>query len=755
MSEIANSFKADTLSIQEFFGTSNFGYYIPIYQRAYSWNAENLEQLMVDICIGVSDWMSKPDTTHFLGTLILIDVKPEQIEKRPAASVFPNNIRKVIDGQQRISSLALLACQIYRELHSVKQGFPAGPDYSELFVAISQWQKQFENMFSFDLFKGSPTRKPIILREESDYWAQINASASSYQSEVASFLSDYISAINQNRATPNFPKIPSSQPLNPNLRQIDVWLNKVKNAHISDEDGGMRFPPAWEILEKTPQGKLWDYERPNIISVVANRSNPITPHESQICSIVQYLAFCYYLLNCCGFTVILPTTEDRAFDMFQSLNATGTPLTAIETFKPLVTRSAETLPTGYPGSEFEQHYQHVDELFGAKTKVSNKKTRTNDYLTAYALVYNGDKLPSQFSKQRFWLTQTFNACSKLSDKVEYVHRMGDLAIYWDKVLGFDAARQKTLPGIETTPGNDEAALCVLYLNDAGHTMANSILGRFYSQILRQKPGGESEFVQACKAVAAFFTLWRAALPNTGLDDIYRKLLATQMSWEKGDANLTVANLKAYLLQSLTNKNVGTKQYWISKARQDLRYELVSTVCKFALFVAAHDTIPSVQEPGLMKIAASKTDIHLLPGLWESADFKSIEHVAPQKPNPNSKWSSDIYLNGDEQRIGNLILLPTEINSTVGNKPWTEKWIYYQFLAEQDLAKQQSLRNLASSLGLTLSDKKIDLLTKAGHQSHIKAIVALGQNGCWDRPIIEKRTERICDILWERMIAWLQ
>jgi len=37
---------------------------------------------------------------------------------------------------------------------------------------------------------------------------------------------------------------------------------------------------------------------------------------------------------------------------------------------------------------------------------------------------------------------------------------------------------------------------------------------------------------ACKAVAAFFTLWRSALTNTGLDDVYRKLFRDQMSWEK-------------------------------------------------------------------------------------------------------------------------------------------------------------------------------------------------------------------------------
>jgi hypothetical protein len=34
------------------------------------------------------------------------------------------------------------------------------------------------------------------------------------------------------------------------------------------------------------------------------------------------------------------------------------------------------------------------------------------------------------------------------------------------------------------------------------------------------------------------------------------------------------------------------------------------------------------------------------------------------------------------------------------------------------------------------------------------IVQLGATGQWDKSCVEKRTERICDILWERIYEWL-
>src|SRR5438128_6203929 len=70
---------------------------IPIYQRTYSWNREQCEQLWNDIVRTATD---KQATTHFVGSIVYI-----QYGLFIASGVTP---LLVIDGQQRLTTLSLL-----------------------------------------------------------------------------------------------------------------------------------------------------------------------------------------------------------------------------------------------------------------------------------------------------------------------------------------------------------------------------------------------------------------------------------------------------------------------------------------------------------------------------------------------------------------------------------------------------------------------------------------------------------------------
>ena len=227
-----------------------------------------------------------------------------------------------------------------------------------------------------------------------------------------------------------------------------------------------------------------------------------------------------------------------------------------------------------------------------------------------------------------------------------------------------------------------------------------------------------------------------------------------MSWEKGNEELTVENLKKSFKDKLKSKEIGSKDDWKKKALQYLRYDNVKIVCKFVLFVTAHDTIPDQTVPGLMKIGKPGSYSYLEPNKWLADDFKSIEHIAPQKPQYNSIWDINLYENGDSQQIGNLTLLPKEVNSSAGNKGWLEKWIYYRHLSETDPDKLADLSEKAKNDGINLNKSTINLLKKTPYNHHIEPIVKLDPTGNWDKNFVEKRTERICDILWERMYEWL-
>jgi hypothetical protein len=744
--EISRAFSTVSESVAYFFRRPGIGYYIPLYQREYSWDDENIEQLMDDICSGVRDLLDSPDTLHFMGTVILVTENDSENNIKPQdPRALPSRIDNVIDGQQRLSTISLLACCLYQRIYEITAKLPDKDEFEDLKEASDTYLNMLMDFFSVDLMRGKPKRKPIIIRGSIDGWTLNGDDNQHYKSDISSFIANFIRAVDTKS---KFTEPRKDSLVADNLKAIKSWLNKVENAHQDSED----FPPAWQILEKINQADLWSYQRPELVELVQERNE-------KVCSLVQLFAFCYFLLERCCLTLIQPVSQVRAFDMFQSLNATGSPLTALETFKPLVVNVADSEGQGFQNSKFEAYFTQVEKLTSSLSSASSKNKRTNEYLNLFALAYDGNskKLSKQFSAQRKWLDQTFTECKEISDKEEFIRRMGDTATYCSHLIYLNRRNlPKALPEIDKVPELDrqQAILAIIYLQDAGHKMANTVLSRFYALLIRNEPNADKEFALACKAVAAFFTLWRSALTNTGLDDVYRNLLRNKMSWKQDNSGLTVEVLKTELIEELKKKKIGTKDEWKKKALQYLKYNNAKQVCRFALFVVAHDTIPDPTAPGLMKIGRPGSHSYLEPNKWLADDFKSIEHIAPQKSETSTNWDAALYENGDYEHIGNLTLLPIEINSSAGNNSWIQKWIYYQYLAEKDNQKLDNLKQEAKQKGFNLKDSTLKLLKDTSQKSHIEPIVQLGATGKWDKDFVEKRTERICDILWERMYEWL-
>lgn len=90
-------FKPDAKAIVNIFGNADSYYQIPDYQRPYSWEDEQIEQLWDDLYSA----MGSGDESYFLGSMILI-AKEEYFE--------------VVDGQQRLTTLTILFCVI-RDLY--------------------------------------------------------------------------------------------------------------------------------------------------------------------------------------------------------------------------------------------------------------------------------------------------------------------------------------------------------------------------------------------------------------------------------------------------------------------------------------------------------------------------------------------------------------------------------------------------------------------------------------------------------------
>jgi hypothetical protein len=83
------------LTIGDLFGEADAAYIVPIYQRNYAWQAEQIEQLLRDIRDAIHDG----ESGYFLGNLVVTE-----LQKAPGSF-------EVIDGQQRLTTLYLvLSC---------------------------------------------------------------------------------------------------------------------------------------------------------------------------------------------------------------------------------------------------------------------------------------------------------------------------------------------------------------------------------------------------------------------------------------------------------------------------------------------------------------------------------------------------------------------------------------------------------------------------------------------------------------------
>ena len=767
--EISNAFSTRSESVAGFFQKPGLAFYIPLYQREYSWDRENVDQLMQDLVFGVDHLLADEGEIRFLGTIITVD-EPSPVSRiKPIDTrALPTKIDNLIDGQQRVSTIALLATLLYERISYLASKLPIeNVEFRELKTDLSSKQRTLLNLFSVDLERGAPTRKPIVIRGGVDKWVYEGSDEENYRSDLALYLAQFIRATEEGGRP--FPKPPSGNFVGRNLRRMSEWLESVASPERnSAEDLAGDFPTAEEILTKLAEESLWTYPRPEIQPWLRGEHNNAKPGlRDTLRSIVQLLAFTHYLVNRCCFTVIDPVSEDWAFDMFQSLNATGTPLTSIETFKPLVVSTfAERNSDGFAGSLEATHLGKVDKLLSRATTAASKSQSTNEYLTTLAYALTGTKLPRQFSQQRRWLTDTFMHCSNLSEKTNLLGRMGRIAEYFEAILDFDDNVAHFLPGLPAELPMEEkevATACILYLHDSNHKMAHTLLSQYYVS-LRENSDLETgaAFVAVSKALAAFFTLWRAALPNSGLDNVYRKMLKTRpdglgvvlMNRRQDAKGVTIDELKQYLRETLSERGIGSREDWIKLAKTYYRYDNAAKVCRFGLLVAAENTVPDQQYPGLPKLGKKGvTPTYITAEMWRGKANKTLEHIAPQTPPADHGWDVFLYNPDDYQLIGNLTILPANVNTSAGNKDWNMKRLILSHLGETDDHRLEELTAQAREVGLQLPETTISLLQDTPYKNHITPIVKVDEKG-WSHKLVQDRTERICELVWGRMWSWL-
>jgi hypothetical protein len=286
-----------------------------------------------------------------------------------------------------------------------------------------------------------------------------------------------------------------------------------------------------------------------------------------------------------------------------------------------------------------------------------------------------------------------------------------------------------------------------------------LLARFYEQVLRGKQGATHEFVEVCLAVTAFFALWRPIRGTNGLPDTYRKLMADYISVHSENTLWNSKTVNRFLLDKLiaqtdnSSFNHTNRGNWVAAATS-IRAKRMKEMSRFILLVVSHQTNQDSDTKGLMKEATYGYQPYLTLGHWLSSDLKSIEHIAPQTSTEG--WDKRLY---DPQSnlvdsLGNLVLMPIDLNSSLHNNTWPMKWTYYRYLALGNPDLRAQFVEEMKQKGITLQKSTVQLLNHATYAGHMDPIVAVGMDGTWGADLVERRTKRMLEIFHDRMMQWL-
>ena len=669
----------------------------------------------------------------------------------------------MVDGQQRISTIGLLAIQITEKLKTLSASLPNEHPYSILTSQCSDTIDTLEKLYSVEVKRDSqPPNKPKIIRQDQDRWTY-NGDDDFYVSPVSCYVAHYIRERDSALARTSIHDTAGTRVIK-NTDLIAKWLTCFCGTEERD-DGLVELDQQLlsndAITTDRIQQHILGYVDHDLRAMLTGENGSIPVNEAT-CT-YRVLLLSYYLLRRCGINRLQLSREEWGFDLFQSLNATGTPLTALETFLPQIMQAESSAGVEWSEAPSHKSFDTIADLFEDVTNDVAKTSRTNELLRSFALVLKGCKLSNKFSVQRRWITREYEQNrSSISAKRVFLQHMAHVAQFFR--LGWymeNYVDEDYIPSLEEHHEGALSSFLVQYLKDANSRMSAPILARFYSQAIRESDQ-LSEFVRATQVCAAFFTLWRSARSTSGLDNIYRRFFTGSTSpvhvaasnWMEAPTPISADSLRDYLSGALLEAGIGSKNDWMQASAQVLRFTEVQKICRFILFVSGHDRVADETAPGLTKEGTQNVFPMLSRKQWNATDHKSLEHVAPRRPPSEHGWDQEIYTDSKVDDIGNLLLVPPQVNSNLSNKEWQVKFLHYAHIGKRTAEDVESLTSQAESRGIVLSKQAVRALGRASFSGTIEPILTVGIDGQWDAELIDRRSQQIKDVAWSKLSSWL-
>lgn len=759
-------FDADAKSLHPLFICEGgvAGFRIPIYQRHYDWDKANIQRFFEDVLSGLTWRVTDEDSLTFMGTIIVLDEETKEEE------AFDGHSLSVIDGQQRLTTISLLACILHEELRKEIESLPEIPDY------VMQWIDNESRFVRTRLLNFAFGQLPVdgseyfpfprIVREEIDCRGN-NPRDAEYRSVIACYLNEFSTYIREKKEPPfEFRQETHTQEVEAflkNLKYVRTFTDFIRN--LSEDpttDISINLPRA-EDFEKSGFRRLFS-KFPHDQSLTNKILSYCKENGDTTLGILRLLAFAAYLMDAVIVTLVKARDQKYAFDIFDALNTTGEPLTAVQTFKPQVIKFEKEQGKGYTGSLSEEYMKIVENYLEKFPSSDARQKEAKDLIVPFALYLTGTKVSRSLDEQRRYLRSKFEQIhgeSAVKDKRCFVRRLAEMADYKER-FWLNSNLETQLSGF---PNRDLLLLCLKFLKDLNSSLTIPLLCRYYSawQAEEDKPS----LAEAIKAITAFVVLRRGATGGTsGIDSDLRSIMSYGrrrkditsiplcVGLQKQNSIVDIPTLREYLREWLSKNRIEieNKKSWVHKVSVQDIYSASTHLCRFLLLAATHNARPDEKEPWkFVKARPGLENQYLTYHQWVADECATVEHIAPDSAT-KSGWDNSIYSQPYLKHcLGNLTLLPQEENSTAANNSWSKKKKLYQAFAAETKGDVDRIISEAKKEGVNFSKKNIEILNNGTHLPLAKTIASVDH---WSREIIEKRSKNIAELAWDEISPWL-
>lgn len=753
--EINNIFESRPASIYDVLSKNGTCLYLPAFQRAYRWTKDNRKTLLKDICISFNGLINSEQSIAFIGSVIFIDDRKRETIDPIVKTETPSSVLVVIDGQQRLTSLVLLFLSLHNLIkEKLKKNKLDGEtttanEFEKTLKARAKDVLESLKKSIYDVqSNGSEINKcfPKIIRAFEDQWAYTDGFYK-YNSPIAYIVRKFIEHNNSSQV--NKFKIPSDlgNDLNKNLiedvykayNDFNQFISKlVSSASTNEVDEDLNIPSFEDLIKNEElQEILFSFKFPKPIEM---------PSEGQV-ELFKLLCFTLFSLKRVALTEVKAKNEEYAYDMFESLNTTGELLTPFETFKPKII-AAEGM-TKYEKSISKEYTTEIEEILN-KSNSKEKGKDINETINAFALSIKGEKVPQKFSDQRRFLTNNYKTCETIEDKRKFLKRLCDVAKFRYSVwLEKDNSIRED--GIIVS---DMHLFFLKILHDADHKIILPILTRIYYQV-KGKANIESQknVSDTLNCLIGFFILWRGSKPNTsGIDNIHRNIfidseISEDLKNFKDEKTIQSKNIIDYYKKCWLAEEIN-EHSWIEKVSVNEIYEISKPLTKLMLLISMENTGHDENQLGLIKKIRPSGDSILSTKYYE--ELKTIEHIAPQTKNRH--WNTDLYEGNLIHTLGNLTLLPRETNSSLSDRPWSDKVFLFKCLSCKNYEEHPELKKEALVRGMSEDLQPLKRFSETLRMDHLLPLAK--ESIVWDAEFVKKRSKNLAKIIYDTCMKWL-